>query len=95
MKIGKEYPVKVLLDLKGLSCSEIGLELVITENDNKEPARVIETVELLGENVEGTVGRYKHNLHPNQPGTFNYGFRMYAKNENLAHRQDFRFVRWI
>ena len=95
MKIGKEYPVKVLLDLKGLSCSEIGLELVITENDNKEPARVIETVELLGENGEGTVCCYKHNLHPNQPGTFNYGFRMYAKNENLAHRQDFRFVRWI
>jgi len=95
MKIGKEYPVKVLLDLKGLSFSEIGLELVITENDNKEPARVIETVELLGENGEGTVCCYKHNLHPNQPGTFNYGFRMYAKNENLAHRQDFRFVRWI
>lgn len=95
MKIGQEYPVKVHLDLKGLSCSEIGLELVITENDNKENARIIETVELLAENCEGTVCCYKHNLHPNHPGTFNYGFRIYAKNKNLAHRQDFRYVRWI
>jgi glucan phosphorylase len=95
MKIGQEYPVKVHLDLKGLSCNEIGLELVITENDNKENARIIETVELLAENCEGTVCCYKHNLHPNHPGTFNYGFRIFAKNKNLAHRQDFSYVRWI
>lgn len=95
MKIGQQYPVKVYLDLKGLSCSEIGLELVITENGNKDNARIIETVELLAENCEGTVCCYKHNLHPNHPGAFNYGFRIYAKNKNLAHRQDFRYVRWI
>ena len=95
MKIGQEYPVNVYLDLKGLTCSEIGLELVITENGNKDNARIIETVELLAETCEGTVCCYKHNLHPNHPGTFNYGFRIYAKNKNLAHRQDFRYVRWI
>jgi alpha-glucan phosphorylase-like protein len=95
MKIGQEYPVKVYIDLKGLSCSEIGLELVITENGNRDNARIIETVELLAENCEGTVCCYKHNLHPNHPGTFNYGFRIYAKNKNLAHRQDFMYVRWI
>ena len=95
MKIGQEYPVKVFLDLKGLSCKEIGLELVITENENKQPTRIIETVELFAENCEGTICCYKHNLHPNHPGTFNYGFRLFAKNENLAHRQDFRYVRWI
>ncbi len=95
MKIGQEYPVKVYLDLKDLSCSEIGLELVITENDNKENARIIETVELLAENCKGTICCYKHNLHPNHPGTFNYGFRIFAKNKDLAHRQDFSYVRWI
>jgi len=95
MKIGQEYPVKVFLDLKGLSCKEIGLELVITENENKKRTRIIETVELFAENCEGTICCYKHNLHPNHPGTFNYGFRLFAKNENLAHRQDFRYVRWI
>ena len=95
MKIGQVYPVNVYLDLKGLTCNEIGLELVITENDNKQSPRIIETVELLAKNCEGTVCCYKHNLHPNHPGSFNYGFRIFAKNENLAHRQDFGYVRWI
>jgi alpha-glucan phosphorylase-like protein len=95
MKIGQEYPLKVYLDLKELSSDEIGLELVITENDNKENARIIETVELLSESCDGTVCCYSHNLHPNHPGTFNYGFRIFAKNKDLAHRQDFSYVRWI
>jgi alpha-glucan phosphorylase-like protein len=95
MKIGQQYPVKVYLDLKGLSCTEIGLELVITENENKQPTRIIESVELFGESCDGTVCCYKHNFHPNHPGTYNYGFRIFPKNENLPHRQDFRYIRWI
>jgi alpha-glucan phosphorylase-like protein len=95
MKIGQEYPVKVYLDLKGLSCKEIGLELVITENENKQPIRIVESVELLAEVCQGTVCCYSYNLHPNHPGTFNYGFRIFPKNENLPHRQDFRYIRWI
>ena len=95
MAIGQQYPVSVYIDLKGLSCTEIGLELVITENENKQPTRIIESVELLGVSCEGTVCCYKHNFHPNHPGTFNYGFRIFPKNENLPHRQDFRYIRWI
>jgi len=31
----------------------------------------------------------------NMAGTFKYGFRMFPKNEDLPHRQDFCYVRWI
>jgi hypothetical protein len=96
MKIGQEYPVKVYVDLKKLSCKEIGLELVLTENeDDSLNPRIVETVELLAEACEGTVCCYKHNLRPNHPGAFNYGFRIFAKHEGLPHRQDFSYVRWI
>lgn len=95
MKIGQQYPVRVYLDLKGLSCSEIGVELVITENDMDNPGSIVETVELFAENCEGTTCCYKHDLHPDHPGSFNYGFRIFPKNENLAHRQDFTYIKWL
>jgi RNase P subunit RPR2 len=27
MKIGKEYPIRIEVDLKGLNCNEVGMEL--------------------------------------------------------------------
>ena len=95
MKIGQEYPIKVNVDLKGLSCNEVGLELILTENDENEKVKIVEVYELTAENCEGSVCCYKLNLHPNHPGSFNYGFRLFPKNENLPHRQDFKFIRWI
>lgn len=95
MKIGQQYPIEVKVDLKGLSCAEIGLELVLTETDEVGQQKIIEAVELQAEKCEGTICSYKHNLHPNHPGAFSYGFRLFPKNENLAHRQDFKFIRWI
>ncbi len=95
MKIGQEYPVSITLDLKGLSCSEIGVELVIAENHVDEPRAIVEIVNFTPEECKGTTCCYKHFLHPNHPGSFNYGFRIYPKNEHLPHRQDFRYVRWI
>lgn len=95
MKIGQVYPCSVYLDLKGLSCDEVGLELVITENEDQQPLRIIETLELTLQNCDGPVCCYKLDFYPNHPGSFNYGFRIFPKNKNLAHRQDFRYVKWI
>lgn len=95
MKIGEKYPVKVFLDLKGLSCREVGLELILTENDHNQKPRIVETVEFDAENCEGSICCYHLELNPDHPGTFSYGFRIFPKNEHLPHRQDFRYITWI
>ncbi|MEN8116949.1 MAG: alpha-glucan family phosphorylase [Bacteroidota bacterium] len=93
MLMGNKYPVRVMVDLKGLTSSEVGLELVITENDGEE--KIVDTIEFAAENCEGTVCAYHHVIKPDHPGSFNYNFRLFPKNENLPHRQDFRYVKWI
>ena len=45
MKIGFEYPIKVIFDLKGLTPEEVGLELVIAENGDDAPPRLVDKVE--------------------------------------------------
>ncbi len=95
MVIGQEYPVNITVDLKGLSSDEIGVELMITENGTDKPAKIVEILEFIPENCEGTVCVYTNKIKPNHPGAFNYSFRLFAKNENLPHRQDFKYVRWI
>ncbi|MDD4031601.1 MAG: alpha-glucan family phosphorylase, partial [Bacteroidales bacterium] len=95
MKIGQDYPVKVELDLKGLDCNEVGVELVVTENGNREIPGIVERLDFEVEKTEGSTCFYKLNYNPVHPGSFNYGIRLYPKNAGLPHRQDFKFVRWL
>ena len=95
MIMGNKYPVKVLVDLKGLSYKDIGCELVITETSEDGVEKISGTVEFDAKICEGTVCSFQKIIKPDHPGSFAYSFRLFAKNENLAHRQDFRYVKWI
>ncbi|NOY96021.1 MAG: glycosyltransferase family 1 protein, partial [Chlorobi bacterium] len=54
MKIGHDYPVKATIDLKGLSCDEVGLEMIITENNNDADPKLVDKMEFEVESFEGT-----------------------------------------
>ena len=45
--------------------------------------------------TEGTRLFFKTSFKMNRAGEFKYAFRMFPKNEDLPHRQDFCFVRWF
>jgi glucan phosphorylase len=95
MVMGNEYPVKVTVDLKGLSCNDVGCELVITESTEDGQEKIADTVEFKAESCDGTICCYNRTIKPDHPGSFSYSFRLFGKNENLAHRQDFKYVKWI
>ena len=95
MKIGQDYPAKVILDLKGLSPQEVGLELVITLNGNNTPPKLVQTMEFLVENGDDGTAVYSLDVNIEKSGTYSYGLRLFPKNEHLEHRQDFRYVKWL
>lgn len=95
MKIGQDYPAKVILDMKGLSQQEVGLELVITLNGNNTPPKLIQTIEFQAESMEEGAAVYTLDVNIQKSGTYSYGLRLFPKNEHLEHRQDFRYVKWL
>ncbi len=95
LRIGEEYPAKVVLDLKGLSADDIGLEMVITEPNSDGSQDLVECIEFTIDKCDGTNCTYLLKLHLMNPGAYNYGLRLYPKNPNLPNRQDFKYIRWI
>ncbi len=96
LKIGTEYPAKVILDLKGMLPEDVGVEMVITENgEDGCDAHLIETIEFAAGELDGTVCIYHLNLQLMEPGAYSYGIRVFAKNPNLPHRQDFIYIKWL
>jgi alpha-glucan phosphorylase-like protein len=95
IRIGEQYPARVVLDLKGLSPEEIGVEIVMTENGGGDDPELVECKEFNILNTENGLTTYKLNLHLTHPGAYNYAIRMFPKNEHLPHRQDFNYLRWL
>jgi phosphorylase/glycogen(starch) synthase len=93
--LGKEYSSEVILDLGSLTPDEVGVELVIAELADNADITIKHTQEFDLEHVDGNRATYRLTLIPNDPGVYDSGIRIYAKNKDLPHRMDFTLVRWV
>ena len=91
---GTDVKLTVVLDEKGLD-NAVGVEVVTIETDSegKEHINCVDTLELVKKDNNIHTFEGIHNV--NHAGTFKVAYRMYPKNADLPHRQDFCYVRWF
>ena len=91
---GSEIKLTVVLDEKGLD-NAVGVECVTIETDSegKEHIHSIDTLELVKK--ENNLHTFECTATVNNAGFFKVAYRMYPKNADLPHRQDFCYVRWF
>ena len=91
---GKEYTITYVIDEKGLN-DAIGLELVTTytAQDGKQHIYSVEPFNVVKKDGNLYTFQAKHKLE--NAGSFKVSYRMYPKNADLPHRQDFCYVRWF
>ena len=91
---GSEIKLTVVLDEKGLD-NAVGVECVTIETDSegKEHIHSIDTLELVKK--ENNLHTFECTPTVNNAGFFKVAYRMYPKNADLPHRQDFCYVRWF
>lgn len=94
-EVGDRYDAEVIIDTKALADNGIGVDFVSTEKDNNNNDKIDEVKEMKLVKQEGTRLTFKLEERISRSGTYKYAFRMFPKNENLAHRQDFCYVRWF
>ena len=94
-EVGEVYNINIVIDVKDINEKGIGLELVATKlsKNNVDTLYNVEEMKLV--KTDGSKLFFNIEKQLNMAGTFKYGFRMFPKNEDLPHRQDFCFVRWI
>ena len=91
---GDNVKLTVVLDEKGLD-DAVGVEVVTIETDieGKEHIHTIDTMNLVKR--ENNIHTFEGTHEVNNSGTFKVAYRMYPKNVDLPHRQDFCYVRWF
>lgn len=94
MTVGDKYKGEVIIDLNEISPDNIGIELLIVD-DNVENVKILQKEEMELVSYENNVATYKVDVSPERPGVYKYAFRAYPKNKLLPHRQDFPILTWI
>ena len=91
---GGKYKLTYVINEQGLE-DAVGLEKVnlYVNKDGEERIFNVEPLKMVGH--EGNNYTFEVELTPQQAGTYKSAVRMYPKNKNLPHRQDFCYVKWL
>ena len=92
---GVTYKLRYVIDEQGLN-DAVGLELVVFSNVRYGGDREVHNVypfDMVGH--EGNLYTFEANVEPYAAGSYRCCVRMFPKNENLPHRQDFCYVKWL
>jgi len=86
---------QVVIDKKDLTC-DLGVECVVVNHNtmNNEP-QFVECYEFDLVKTEGSLLYFEVRETPDNPGTQQYGLRVFPKSADLPHRMDFAYMRWV
>ena len=92
---GKKYTMRYVIDEQGLD-DAVGLELVsLKSNTSTDDHEVYSVRPFKVKGHEGNLYTFEAVIEPDVAGAFRSCVRMYPKNVNLPHRQDFCYVKWL
>ena len=90
---GDAIKVDVKIDANGLA-DDLGLDFVAyLVEDGKENLHSVQPFKI--SKVDGNIVTFTFQGKIKDAGVYRYGYRLYPKNPNLPHRQDFAYVRWF
>ncbi len=92
-RTGDKIDINVVLDTKGLGDS-VGVELVYYKEEHGE-SKYDGRTDLKVMKRDGDIYTYELKSALKEAGTYRYALRMYPRNAELPHRQDFAYVRWF
>ena len=91
---GKNYHLKYVINEQGLD-DAVGLEKVNICVDKDGAERIFSIEPLKMTHREGNLYTFEATLAPKQSGQYKSAIRMYPKNKELPHRQDFCYIKWL
>lgn len=91
---GKKYTIQYVIDENGLD-DALGLELITLQTDSNGQDHIHKVEPFKMVKREGNLYTFELEHMLGYAGSFKVAYRLYPKNENLPHRQDFCYVKWF
>ena len=92
---GAHMQSEVVLNIGDLTPDDIGVEMLFCTTDRKGRLHIQDKTEFEVAEFTDSVAKYRTSILPERTGMYQVATRIYAKNPQLPHRQDFGLVRWL
>jgi starch phosphorylase len=94
IETAQKYTLRYVINEQGLD-DAVALEKVNVHINKEGEERVfsVEPLKMVGRDGNNFI--FEATLAPQQAGDFKSAVRMYPKNKNLPHRQDFCYIKWL
>ena len=86
---------EVVIDLGRLKAEDVGVEVLFTSRDNTGALHIQEVFNYDLVSCENGIATFRTSVLPERTGMYEVGTRIYPKNAELPHRQDFPIVKWL
>ncbi len=93
--LGDKFTAELVLDLNELNEADFGVEVVFIQKTFEGEESVVSVYEMEQVKKENEKVTFRCEVPAKRVGIYNYAFRMFPKHPMLAHRQDFKPVRWF
>ncbi|GHT40903.1 alpha-glucan phosphorylase [Bacteroidia bacterium] len=94
IEVGDSVGVQVVVDKHNLR-GGLGLELVSVQTDVATGVDRFRVNSVHWNKKEGTLRYFSTQIVAEEAGNFRFGIRIYPYNEDIPHRMDFAYVKWI
>jgi glucan phosphorylase len=95
LRLGENFVAEIVLNVNELSPNDLGMEVIFGQKENDEVKRITSIEEMTVAGVDGSIVTYFIEMRTEQPGVYDFAFRLYPKHPLLPHRQDFNIIKWI
>ena len=86
---------EVVIDLGRIKPEHVGVEMLFTFSDKNGKLHIAEVCQFDLVSYEDGIATFRASILPERTGMYQVGTRVYPKNSELPHRQDFPVVKWL
>ncbi len=95
LNLGDMFQANINMDLNGLSVQDVGIEVLFGRKENDSVKKIIYKRELDVEDGTQGTALYTCSFPISRAGVYDFAFRVFPKNEEMAHKQEMKLVKWI
>lgn len=95
LTLGESFQVNIKVYCNGLDPKDLGVEALFYKRHSETNLELRQAMQLQLKDGKGDIATFTAEITPDMSGVFEYGFRLYPKNEKLPHRQDLALIKWL